>query len=126
MAEYDNLLARLDRAYDPESDSFVPGVGHLFGEAADLLRALQTENTELREKIAHVEKEAWDLGAVSRQCHCAAWNEDECACGNWPSETNPYLASVLSSYPLGEGQTPKGGNDAYVNPDSIFGGGYEA
>lgn len=40
--------------------------------------------------------QAWAEGAASRQCHCAAWNEDECACGNYPSSPNPYRAQNVT------------------------------
>ena len=34
--------------------------------------------------------QAWAEGARSRQCQCHAYSEGECACGNYPSEINPY------------------------------------
>lgn len=34
--------------------------------------------------------EAWDEGARSSQCRCAAFSESECACGEYPSDRNPY------------------------------------
>lgn len=37
-----------------------------------------------------VARRAWFQGATSRQCHCHAYSEGECACGLWPSERNPY------------------------------------
>ena len=39
---------------------------------------------------AEVAAKAWDEGARSRQCRCEAWSAGECACGNYPSEANPY------------------------------------
>lgn len=52
-------------------------------------------NAEFDRWLAQVKAEAWDEGAESRQCHCAAWSEGECGCGNWPSERNPYRAAEL-------------------------------
>jgi len=52
----------------------------------------------ITEAKAEGKREGWDEGASSRQCHCAAWNEGECSCGMWPSESNPY-------------RTPKGTNN---------------
>ncbi len=40
--------------------------------------------------LKDVKRIAWFQGASSRQCHCNAYSEGECACGGYPSEPNPY------------------------------------
>jgi hypothetical protein len=40
--------------------------------------------------LTDVKRIAWFEGATSRQCHCNAYEEGECACGMYPSEPNPY------------------------------------
>lgn len=63
-----------------------PGLGtnnRLIREAARFHRWLAQHDAEVAAK-------AWDEGARSRQCHCEAWSDGECACGNYPSEANPY------------------------------------
>lgn len=37
---------------------------------------------------------AWDEGARSNQCHCAAYSDGECACGSYPGDGNPYRPSA--------------------------------
>ena len=48
--------------------------------------------------VAEMQRQAWDEGATSRQCHCSAYDEGECACGMWPSDRNPYLPHAAIDY----------------------------
>jgi hypothetical protein len=72
--------------YDMEVDAFVLG--------AEWASELITSTTEgdWQAWLRSVKAGAWHEGASSRQCHCHAYSEGECACGMWPSERNPYTA----------------------------------
>ena len=51
---------------------------------------------EAIEPIIHeAKRRAWYEGAWSRQCHCNAHSEGECASGMYPSESNPYQEGPL-------------------------------
>jgi hypothetical protein len=51
----------------------------------------------LREHDRRLSRKVWFEGASSRQCHCSAYSEGECACGMYPSEVNPYLVQASAS-----------------------------
>ena len=54
-------------------------------------------NAWLPEHDRRLSRRVWFEGASSRQCHCHAYEEGECACGMWPSEMNPYLLEASAS-----------------------------
>jgi hypothetical protein len=69
-------------------EGYVTGLRQAFVASAGEHRAEFDAWLEAHDKST--KRTAWHEGASSRQCHCHAYSEGECACGGYPSERNPY------------------------------------